>query len=152
MSSVQTARAVLEMEQNGIPCIITIKRTKYKEGKEVKVYYTFPGGHVEENESFEETLHREIQEELGINVTIKSKFFQMHNDDLNRDETFYICLYQNGELGTGTGPEWSNPDIEKYGKYEIMAIPISNVLEYPLYPKEVVIALHEYYRTKYESK
>jgi ADP-ribose pyrophosphatase YjhB (NUDIX family) len=45
--------------------VALIKRTR-----ENKVYYMFPGGQKENNETFEETCIREIKEELGVDIVI----------------------------------------------------------------------------------
>ncbi len=132
----KTARGIIIQEINGEKSILTIKRTKYLYEGEY-VYYTFPGGHVEDLEEYEETLLREIDEELGIKVKIISMFEEMYNQDLKRQEAFFICKYVSGKLGTGTGPEWTNIDLKKYGKYEIENIPLKSIGKYNLLPKEI---------------
>ena len=131
-----TARGIIFKEVNGEKCIVSIKRTKYINDGEY-VYYTFPGGHVEGNETFEEAVIREIEEELGIKIKVKELFKDIFNEDLKRKELFYICEYISGEIGTGTGEEWQNVDYKKYGKYEICYIPISGIPNYNLLPKEI---------------
>lgn len=132
----KTARGIIIQEINGEKNILTIKRTKYLDEGEY-VYYTFPGGHVEDLEEYEETLLREIEEELGIKVKIISMFEEMYNQDLKRQEAFFICKYVSGKIGTGTGPEWTNVDLKKYGKYEIENIPLNSIEKYNLLPKEI---------------
>ena len=51
-----------------------IKRKDYQE------YYTFPGGGLEEGETEEEGAIREIKEELGINVKIVKKMYEMESE------------------------------------------------------------------------
>ena len=50
--------------------IITMFRSKKKDDGTRKEYYVIPGGGVEEGESLEEALIREIKEELGIDIEI----------------------------------------------------------------------------------
>lgn len=132
----KTARGILIVKKEKSKYLVSIKRTKYREDGEY-VYYTFPGGHVENYETYEETLIREIEEELGINVKIKSVFEEFYNEDLKRNEKFFICEYVSGTFGTGTGPEFTNIDLKKYGKYEIEYLPIDKIEEYNLLPKEI---------------
>ena len=136
-----TSRGILFEEIDNKKCIVSIKRTKYREDGDY-VYYTFPGGHVENGETFEDALIREIEEELGIKIKVKKLFKDIFNDELKRRELFYICDYVSGNIGTGTGEEWQNVDYKKYGKYEISYIPIKDIPIYNLLPKEIANDLY----------
>lgn len=137
MERVKTARAVIEAYYNNEKCIVTIKRQKFKNGIMVKEYYTLPGGHVENDESFEEAVKREIFEELNAHITVKEKLLSLYNEDLNRDEEFFICEVGNEKIEKGNGPEWTNPDIEKYGSYEIVYVNIKEINDYNILPPRV---------------
>ena len=138
MDCAKTARAIIIIDNK----LVSIKRTKIKPNG-TYIYYTFPGGHVENDETFEETLLREVYEELGIEVEIIEEFESLYNDDLDKYEKFFICNYVSGKIGTGTGEEWQNVDIEKYGKYEIEYIEISNLLKYNLLPEAIKEKLYK---------
>lgn len=142
----QTGRAIIEITKNNIPYLISIKRNKIRDGKN-KLYYTFPGGHVEDGESFEDATIREVLEELGIHVQIESEFLEIWNEDLVRGEKFFFCRYISGELGTGTGEEWGEYNAE-YGSYEIVYLELSKLEQYPLLPLEVRDSLIKYYQKK----
>lgn len=129
----RTARGIIIINNK----IVSIKRTKYKNGNVDKVYYTFPGGHLENNETYEETLIREIYEELGITVSIENEYMYFFNEDLNRDEKFFICKYISGDIGTGNGPEFTNIDYEKYGRFDIILLDKDNLESYNLLPIEI---------------
>ncbi len=130
----KTGRAIIFNNNN----IIFIKRTKYNEdGSIKKEYYTFPGGHLEGNESYEEATIREVYEELGIDVDIVRELVYLHNKDLNRDEKFFLANIMGGKLGTGNGPEFKNIDYLKYGKYEIVQIDKKDLNDYNILPIEV---------------
>ena len=141
----KTARAIIFLDEKK-DAIITIKREKYKDGKVVKLYYTLPGGHVEGNETYEETLKREIDEELGINISIEELFLKIYNQDLDRYEEFYTCKHSSGKIGTGTGPEWQNIDLERYGSYEIVNIKINELEKYNLLPVDIKNKIIEIYK------
>lgn len=131
----RTGRAIILTENNEI---ITIKRTRYNEDGSIKrLYYTFPGGHLEGVETYEEATIREVYEELGINVELENEFLSLCNEDLQRDEKFYIAKIVSGTIGTGNGPEFQNIDYKKYGKYEIVNIKINELEDYNLLPIEV---------------
>ena len=81
--------------------------------KDFQEYYTFPGGGLEENETLEEGVKREIKEEFGINVNVIKKLYEMYSEKFNQREYFFLCEYESGIFGTGDGPEFSgNPDYK----------------------------------------
>ena len=54
--------------------------------------------------------------------------------ELKREELFYTCIYSSGVLSKGNGPEWQNPDCNKYGDYEIVVIDVADVEKYNFLP------------------
>ena len=52
--------------------IVLIHRIKTKDDGTIRDYYVIPGGKIEENESHEEALRREIKEELNSEIEIVS--------------------------------------------------------------------------------
>ncbi len=65
MKLVIGAAGLLQNEQNQILI------TERPEGKFMAGYWEFPGGKIEENETPEEALQRELYEEIGIEVDLK---------------------------------------------------------------------------------
>lgn len=97
--------------------IILIKREKgYDENK--RTYYVIPGGGVEESEDLIEATVREIDEELGITIDFSGECFHLETEE--KDEYFYVASYKSGTLGTGTGPEFTEGDYDRYGSYEVV--------------------------------
>ena len=131
----KTGRAVIIDDNNDV---IFIKRTKFNEDMSIKnIYYTFPGGHLEGEETFEEATVREVYEELGVNILLDKEFIHLFNEELNRDEVFYISHIVSGEIGTGNGPEFQVVNYLKYGKYDIVKINKSELTNYNILPIEV---------------
>lgn len=86
--------------------------------REISEFYAFPGGGLEENETYEEGTIREIKEELGIDVEIVEKLYENTANKFNKKEIYYLCKYIDGEFGTGDGPEFSkNPEYADSGEY-----------------------------------
>ena len=57
-----------------------------KRAPNLKIYpnlWSIPAGHIEENESFEDCLKREIKEELGVNITKIVKSIQPYEGELD---------------------------------------------------------------------
>ena len=78
--------------------ILLIRRIKPGED-----YYVFPGGGVEEGESFEEAMIREIKEELNLTAAIDRELFRLNDAERGENRFFLIRDFQ-GELKLG-GPE-----------------------------------------------
>lgn len=108
-------------------------------GKENNIYQ-FPGGHLEENETFEECLRREVLEETGIEIDdneIKRLFMKVTylNKDWpaigkNRKSEIYYYLIE-----TSKNPDMSKvkyTEHEKQGDFKIESIPLNesiNIIE-----------------------
>ena len=122
--------------------IILIHRIKKNSDVEIRDYYVVPGGKMELNESEEETVKREIFEELGIYVRVGTRLLEIYNDFNDSIQIFYECEYVNGILGTGTGPEFTNHD-EYYGEYIIEIIKYENLEKINLVPEEIKAYLLE---------
>lgn len=99
-------------------------------------YYVFPGGGLEEGEVFEEGVKREVFEEFGIEVEVKEKlYFRQIGDEL--DEYLFLCKYLSGNLGTGTGPEFSgDPKYADRGLYIPTIVPKKEIKNIRLLPEE----------------
>ena len=83
--------------------VVFMHRKNVIRNKDYQEYYTFPGGHLEEGETLEEGVIREIKEEFGINVKVVRKLYELENDRVNMKEYFFLCEYIDGEFGTGDG-------------------------------------------------
>lgn len=119
---------------------VLMHRKNVIRNKDYQEYYTFPGGHLEEGETLEEGVIREIKEEFGINVKVEKKLYELENSRVNMKEYFFLCEYVDGEFGTGDGEEFSNnPEYKDLGEYipEIVKREnISNLIVLPLEIKE----------------
>ena len=112
--------------------------TMYRE-KEDRVYYTFPGGGINEGESREECVKRECMEEFGITVEPIRQVYTYEND--KTIQHFFICKWVDGELGSGEGEEFA-PDRNR-GIYVPTLMPLKEIGNLPLMPPEVAKALAE---------
>ena len=112
--------------------------TMYRE-KEDRVYYTFPGGGINEGESREECVKRECMEEFGITVEPIRQVYTYEND--KTIQHFFICNWIDGELGSGEGEEFA-PDRNR-GIYVPTLMPLKEIGNLPLMPPEVAKALAE---------
>ncbi len=106
----------------------------YRE-KEGRKYYTFPGGGLEENETPEECVTREVLEEFGIEVKPVKKVYEYK--DSKTLQHYYLCEWISGELGSGVGEEYE-ADRNK-GVYLPTLLPINSLLDFAVVPPEVSV-------------
>lgn len=133
-----SVRGIIEKDDG----IVLVHRIKKNSDVEVRDYYVVPGGKMESGESEEETVKREVFEELGIHVSVGTRLIEIQNDFDDSVQVFYECEYVDGVLGTGTGPEFTNHD-EYYGVYKIEIIKYEDLEKTNLVPEKVKSFLSE---------
>ena len=101
--------------------VVLLKRIR-KTGDEYLHYYAIPGGGVENNETKEEACLREIEEEVGLKVTI-NKYLGMEEYETGICHYFKVN-YQGGTPILG-GEEKANNNPDNY--YEIQLIDIKDI-------------------------
>ena len=103
----KTARAII-IDENGL---LVFFRRKIKDGQEI-TYYALPGGHVEGNETLEETVIRELKEEMNLDIEIVDYLGKLLVD--NREEHYYHAKIVGGELNFGGEELERNCDSNYY--------------------------------------
>lgn len=117
---------------------VLMHRKNVLRNKQYSEYYTFPGGHLEEGESLEQCVVREIKEEFGIQVKVIKKLYMLENKKLELNEYFYLCEYINGKFGTGEGEEFSNnPEYKDSGEYIPEIVKREDIEQLILLPLEI---------------
>lgn len=114
--------------------LICIKRIK-GHNEEKEEYYTIPGGGQEEGETIQETTLREIKEELGIEIELTEKCYELESQ--GRKQYFFVARYKSGKIGTGKGEEMTNTDYEKHGAYIPTIIKSQEIKDIKLLPEEI---------------
>ena len=133
------------MERTRVAAIIPMKggyafmhRKNVIKRKDIQDYYTFPGGGLEEGETLEEGVIREIKEEFGIDIKVTKKLYELNSEKFNQKEYFFLCKYIKGEFGTGTGPEFSNdPKYKDSGEFIPKIIKKEDIKSIVLLPEEI---------------
>ena len=116
--------------------ILLIKRVKPD-----RTYWVFPGGGLEEGETIEEGLKREVYEETGLNVVSYEKCFSFHDFKTSKEEVYFLVGIEDGELKM-VGVEKERQSLDN--KYELVWERIS-ILDNPLvFPPPVRVWLREY--------
>lgn len=94
--------------------------------REGATYYVFPGGGVEDGESFAAAAVREAYEELGVRVCLAALLLRVLEAP-DGEQRYYAAEVIGGTFGTGTGMEFTSRHGQKRGRYTPMWIPIEEV-------------------------
>lgn len=122
----RAARALLVDDEQRL---VLIKRMKPGE----PVYWTTPGGGVEDGESPTAALERELGEELGAKAAVGSRVLLVSSPTeggMSVQEVFLTRLRAMREQDR-TGAEWNDPDR---GGYAVVRVPLAQVGEIDLKP------------------
>lgn len=110
-------------------------RIKTREDGTIRDYYVVPGGKVEKEEKTEETVIREIYEEVGIKIKPLRELLSFYSEYDNSIQIFYECEYIEGIIGTGNGPEYTSGKYTGIIKPELVSL--KNINDINLVPEEI---------------
>lgn len=107
-------------------------REKKVNGKILK-YYTYPGGGLEENETLENCVKREVKEEFNIDVEVLQLLKTVeYKENITH---YFACKKIKGAL-TLSGEEKQRSNKENY--YEVRKVPLTEIDSIDLYEKELI--------------
>ena len=101
--------------------------------KHLGLKWEFPGGKVQESETFEEALLREIKEELNITINIHEKIAEEKYKDDKIDIVlyYYLCSLKNGMMKLNEHENFAWVEKKDFNKYDF-AEGDSNILFFTL--------------------
>lgn len=98
-------------------------------------YFTFPGGGVDEGETPEQAVVREVQEELGVNVRVLQLVAEVWFR--GNQQFFFLVEWVGGEFGSGSGEEYASDHDPARGTYEPIWMPLEEVTVKNVLPQPV---------------
>jgi ADP-ribose pyrophosphatase YjhB (NUDIX family) len=107
----------------------------YRE-KAGRVYFTFPGGGLEQGETLTDCVVRECKEEFGIDIKPIKQVYTYENQKTLQH--FFLCKWIGGEFGTGQGEEF---EVAGTDIYIPSFMPVDKMQNLPLMPPEVAHVL-----------
>ena len=109
MKEIKTVAGVIRNEKGEILCTLR-DQGKYDY---VSFKWEFPGGKIEEGETLEQTLIRELHEELEIDVNINKFFYQVEHDypDFHLSMAVFDCqlISKEMKMNVHKGIKWLQP-------------------------------------------
>jgi mutator protein MutT len=104
---------------------------------ETREYWVFPGGTVEQGETPEEAVVREVFEETTLQVSIDKLLYSILFTDTQYQHYFYLCDYLSGIPAIHK----DSPEAQKIKDgtqwYEPMWFPLNDIPSLVLYPHEI---------------
>jgi 8-oxo-dGTP pyrophosphatase MutT (NUDIX family) len=106
---------------------------RFKDGCE---YYVFPGGGIEEGETPEETVIRELLEETQVEMRISRLVYKVSYDS-GENQYYYLCEYVSGVPALRPDSIEFKRTQEGLDTYEPLWVDISKMEKLTLYPLEI---------------
>lgn len=107
-----------------------------------RIYFVFPGGGIEDDETIEQCAKREAYEELGVEVEVQELLTQV---SFNGTQYYFSAKIIGGEFGTGQGEEYSDTSR---GKYLPVWVELKKLHTLDVVPSEVLQQLLEKHKDK----
>ena len=113
MKLVDVVAAIIKKENQ----YLIVQRNKKKH---LGLKWEFPGGKVENGESFKEALLREIKEEINIKINIYEKIAQEKYQDEKIDIVlhYYLCSIESGEIKLSEHENLAWVEKKDFHKYD----------------------------------
>ena len=96
---------------------LIVKRNRKKH---LGLKWEFPGGKVQENETFEEALVREIKEELNIKISLQDKIAEEKYKDEKIDIVlhYFLCTQEGGTIKLNEHEDLAWVEKKYFDKYD----------------------------------
>ena len=113
--------------------LLAMFRRKVKKDGSIKEYYVIPGGGLEDGETLEENVIRELKEEFNVDIEVVKFLGTEQYDDTIAN--YFLCKIVNGTPKLG-GEELERMTPENY--YEIRYINLNEIDNYDINAKDII--------------
>lgn len=113
--------------------LLAMFRRKIKKDGSIKEYYVIPGGGLEEGETLEENVIRELKEEFNVDIEVVKFLGAEEYDDTIAN--YFLCKIVNGVPKLG-GEELERMTNENY--YEVRYINLNEIDSYDINAKDII--------------
>lgn len=118
----------------------------YRENKG-RIYYTIPGGKVEENETLEQTVVREMLEETCITVEPVKLMESCEDTYSNKIQHIFLCKYIDGVVKLGDSVEMAKMKKNSDNYYEPMWVTLGKIESLDIKPDSAANFFRNFIRT-----
>ncbi len=98
-------------------------------------YFAFPGGGIDPGETPEQAAIREALEETGLEVTLDQLVAEV--TFRGSPQYFFLAHPCGGQMGSGTGPEYTEPPSAENGTYHPRWVALKEIPALPILPKSI---------------
>ena len=113
------------MKKVNVSAAVIVKDNKYfiakrNKDKHLGGYFEFPGGKQDDNETLEQTVIREIKEELNVDITVDRKLGEeLYSDEkINVHLHYFFCTIIKGDIILKEHEEAAWVSKEEFNKYK----------------------------------
>ena len=113
------------MKKVNVSAAVIVKDNKYfiakrNKDKHLGGYFEFPGGKQDKDETLEQTVIREIKEELNVDITVDRKLGEEHYSDekINVHLHYFFCTIIKGDIVLKEHEEAAWVSKEEFNKYK----------------------------------
>jgi|TARA_B100001964_G_scaffold90334_1_gene101476 8-oxo-dGTP diphosphatase len=113
------------MKSTNVVAAIIKKNNQYlivqrNRNKHLALKWEFPGGKVQDNETFTEALSREIKEELNITINMYEKFAEEKYKDEKIDIIlhYYLCTLESGTIKLNEHEDLAWVEKKNFDQYD----------------------------------
>ena len=113
------------MKKIDVSAAVIVKDNKYfiakrNKDKHLGGYFEFPGGKQDKDETLEQTVIREIKEELNVDITVDRKLGEEYYSDekINVHLHYFFCTIIKGDIVLKEHEEAAWVSKEEFNKYK----------------------------------